>query len=46
MAQMNLSIEKKQTLEHREQTSVAKEEGSGQGWIGSLADSNNYIYNR
>ena len=36
MAQMNLSTEKKQTHGHGEQTPVAKGEGKGVGWIGSL----------
>ena len=31
MAQMDLSIEKKQAHGHREQTVVAKEEGEGAG---------------
>ena len=33
---MNLPTEKKQTHEHGEQTCVAKGEGKGVGWTGSL----------
>ena len=36
MAQVNLSTEKKQTHGHGEQTCVAKGEGEGVGWTGSL----------
>ena len=36
MAQMNLSTEKKQTHRLGEQTVVAKAEGKGEEWTGSL----------
>ena len=46
---MNLATKQKQTHRHREQNRlvVAKEEGGGEGWIGSLglADTNYYITN-
>ena len=45
MTQMNLSTEKKQTHRHGEQTMVAKQEGEGVGWTGSLGlvDASYYI---
>ena len=46
MTQVNLSTKQKQTYIYRDRLSVAKKEGLGEKWTGSvgLADENSYMY--